>query len=204
MTPITLMAAASIGGSIMLRPLHISSLFLAAIVLGTAALAAEPTGREIDLLAPLAKPDAGGVWKAFHEGDAKLADVWKLDDGVLTCKGTPKGYLYTTKNYTDFILKLEWRWPPQGKGGQRRRVAPHHGQGQDLAQEPGGPDQRRPGGRLLGPRRLCARRPRRAAQDGRQPAVRQADEPQEDRGRREDARRVEPIRDHRRRATPSP
>jgi hypothetical protein len=101
----------------MLRTLHITSLLLAAIALGTSAPATEPTGREIDLLAPLQQPNAGGVWKAFHEGDAKLADVWKLDGGVLTCKGTPKGYLYTTKSYTDFILKLEWRWPPQGKAG---------------------------------------------------------------------------------------
>jgi hypothetical protein len=101
----------------MLRTLHIASLLLAAGLLGTAACAGEPAGREIDLLAPLAQPDGGGVWQAFHEPDAKLADVWQLDGGILTCKGTPKGYLYTTKNYTDFILTLEWRWPPQGKAG---------------------------------------------------------------------------------------
>ena len=36
-------------------------------------------------------------WKSFHEQPGtKTGDVWKLDgDGVLTCRGEPKGYLYT-------------------------------------------------------------------------------------------------------------
>ncbi len=35
-----------------------------------------------------------------------------------TC-GTPKGYLATEKDYTDFVLRLEWRWPANkpGNGG---------------------------------------------------------------------------------------
>ena len=61
-------------------------------------------------------------WGSFHQGDdIKTADVWRLDDkGVLTCKGTPLGYLHTKKDYRDFRLTLEWRWPPgeePGKGG---------------------------------------------------------------------------------------
>lgn len=71
---------------------------------------------EIDLLARFAEPD--GAWKAFSEDpDAALADVWKLTDGVLVCKGTPKGYIYTKRDFADFILRLEWRWPPGGKPG---------------------------------------------------------------------------------------
>ncbi len=67
---------------------------------------------------------AGGEiagWRSFHEDDARTADVWKLSNsGVLTCKGTPKGYLYTEKDYGSFVLTLQWRWPPgsaPGKGG---------------------------------------------------------------------------------------
>ena len=57
-------------------------------------------------------------WNSFHE-DPKAAtgDVWKLADGVLTCKGSPKGYIYTKKPYTNFVLTLEWRTPPGGKAG---------------------------------------------------------------------------------------
>ena len=60
-------------------------------------------------------------WKAFSEESAtKTRDVWKLgDDGVLVCRGTPRGYLATEKSFADFILRLEWRWPAEkpGKGG---------------------------------------------------------------------------------------
>ena len=60
-------------------------------------------------------------WKFFSEDPkAKPADVWKLaPDGVLTCRGKPKGYIATEKQYTDFTLRLEWRWPKDktGSGG---------------------------------------------------------------------------------------
>jgi hypothetical protein len=59
-------------------------------------------------------------WKAFHERQASIGDVWTLREGVLTCKGLPLGYLYTEKAYTDFRLTLEWRSPTEkkpGKGG---------------------------------------------------------------------------------------
>jgi hypothetical protein len=57
-------------------------------------------------------------WNFFSEDPkAKPGDVWKLGrDGVLTCRGTPKGYIATQKSYADFTLRLEWRWP-QGKPG---------------------------------------------------------------------------------------
>ncbi len=75
----------------------------------------------IDLIGPLSQPEAGGVWRCFLEDPhASLADVWSVQDGVLKCKGMPKGYIYTTKDYDDFVLKLEWRWPADkapGKGG---------------------------------------------------------------------------------------
>ncbi|MCX7426167.1 MAG: DUF1080 domain-containing protein [Planctomycetia bacterium] len=58
-------------------------------------------------------------WKSFHEGkDVKTGDVWTLgNDGVLVSKGSPKGYLYTEKDYGDFVLTFEYRWPPNKKPG---------------------------------------------------------------------------------------
>lgn len=39
------------------------------------------------------------------------SSVWSVKNGVLACSGNPAGYVRTEKKYTNFILKLEWRWP---------------------------------------------------------------------------------------------
>ena len=44
----------------------------------------------------------------------KMTDVWSVKDGVLICKGEPAGYLATEKDYVNFKLIVEWRWP-EGK-----------------------------------------------------------------------------------------
>ena len=44
--------------------------------------------------------------------DLKMTDVWSVSDGLLVCKGTPMGYIATKKEYTNFRLIVEWRWPP--------------------------------------------------------------------------------------------
>lgn len=78
--------------------------------------AAEPSG-EIDMFGE--GSCRGPVkWKAFHEDGAVAPDVWDYEDGALVCRGKPLGYLYTGEDYTDFVLKLEWRWPPKGKPGR--------------------------------------------------------------------------------------
>jgi hypothetical protein len=56
-------------------------------------------------------------WKSFHDPLVKTGEVWKLSNGVLSCKGSPMGYLFTEKAYTDFVLALEWRSPPGAKPG---------------------------------------------------------------------------------------
>lgn len=61
-------------------------------------------------------------WRSFHDAPGSTTgDVWTLKaDGVLQCKGKPLGYLITEQDYTNFILKLQWRWPQgaePGRGG---------------------------------------------------------------------------------------
>jgi hypothetical protein len=71
-------------------------------------------------------------WRSFHESPAtRTADVWRLQrDGVLVCKGTPRGYLYTERDYTDFAIEFDWRWPAgatDSNGGMLVRMTGAHG-----------------------------------------------------------------------------
>lgn len=53
-------------------------------------------------------------WKVFIDPkhkDVKPEDVWSVHDGVLRCKGKPFGYALTEKEYGDYVLTAEWRWP---------------------------------------------------------------------------------------------
>lgn len=67
-------------------------------------------------------------WTAHLPDGAPMADVWSVSrDGELVCKGRPAGYIRTEKDYTSFILELEWRWPGEpGNSGVLFRM-----QGQD-------------------------------------------------------------------------
>lgn len=62
----------------------------------------------------------GGFWSFYSsEADAKTQDVWRVEDGVLVCSGSPLGYLYSNGSFENFVMTLEWRWPDDkpGKGG---------------------------------------------------------------------------------------
>ncbi len=43
--------------------------------------------------------------------------VWSVRNGLLTCQGTPVGAIYRGPNVTNFLLSLEYRWPPGSKPG---------------------------------------------------------------------------------------
>ena len=47
----------------------------------------------------------------------KMEQVWSVQDGILTCQGTPVGALYKGPEVTDFRLIVEYRWPPGSKPG---------------------------------------------------------------------------------------
>ena len=50
-------------------------------------------------------------WKFVIENDAVPADeVYSVDDGVITIKGEPLGYMYTKEKFRNYTLELEYRW----------------------------------------------------------------------------------------------
>ncbi len=70
------------------------------------------------------------AWDCYlADSNVKVQDVWSVQDGVLVCAGKPLGYLYTKKDYQNFILKLQWRWPAgkkPGNGGVLIRMTGEH------------------------------------------------------------------------------
>gem|GEM_PF-2226498 len=48
------------------------------------------------------------VWKIMREGEDK--------ELILICSGEPKGFLYTTKTFSEFELTLEWKYPKDADG----------------------------------------------------------------------------------------
>lgn len=75
----------------------------------------------VDLFAAEVGGSGDTVWRWFSkDGQTERNQVWLVADGVIICRGTPLGYLRTEKDYTDFVLTLEWRHPvdlPPGRGG---------------------------------------------------------------------------------------
>ncbi|MBU0639387.1 MAG: DUF1080 domain-containing protein [Planctomycetes bacterium] len=54
-------------------------------------------------------------WTAHLEDNGRPEDAWSVSDGVLICKGRPIGYIRTEADYTNYVLKLEWRFNPVTK-----------------------------------------------------------------------------------------
>jgi len=50
-------------------------------------------------------------WEFVVENNTVPADeVYSVEDGVITIKGEPLGYMYTKEKYSDYTLELEYRW----------------------------------------------------------------------------------------------
>jgi hypothetical protein len=57
-------------------------------------------------------------WTPVLEGQgADPAKTWSVADGILRCTGKPAGYLRTDREFGDYVLTLEWRWPAGTQGG---------------------------------------------------------------------------------------
>jgi hypothetical protein len=72
-------------------------------------------GRSISLLNGR---DLAGWTAVLADEKATAADVWNVRDGVLHCKGEPRGYLRTERDdFENYVLKVQWRFPAGTKGG---------------------------------------------------------------------------------------
>lgn len=87
---------------------------------GRVAVAPKPSNQEIELFNGR---DLSG-WEHFLVDDgAKMEDVWSVGDGILVCKGEPRGHLHTDRDYEDYRLVVEWRWPEEpGNSGVLMRI----------------------------------------------------------------------------------
>src|SRR5690554_1430203 len=47
---------------------------------------------------------------AVENNTVPAEDVYSAEDGIITVKGEPLGYMYTKEKYSDFTLDLEYRW----------------------------------------------------------------------------------------------
>jgi hypothetical protein len=67
-------------------------------------------------------------WKLFvGDSEHDVTKTWSVGDGVFRCEGKPAGYMRTERDYANYLLHVEWRWPE--KGGNNGVLA--HMSGQD-------------------------------------------------------------------------
>ena len=52
-----------------------------------------------------------------EDKETPMSAVWSVDNGVLVCQGKPTGYIRTVKEYENYRLSLEWRWPEGASRG---------------------------------------------------------------------------------------
>jgi hypothetical protein len=53
-------------------------------------------------------------WKpVLSDTSYSPSQVWSAKNGILRCEGKPNGYLRTTRPYSHYKLRLEWRWPEE-------------------------------------------------------------------------------------------
>lgn len=56
-------------------------------------------------------------WKSVSaDASADAENTWVVTDGLLRCSGKPNGYLRTSEQFRNFILKLEWRYTNEKDG----------------------------------------------------------------------------------------
>jgi hypothetical protein len=67
-------------------------------------------GKSLDGWTFIVKPDKDG-----KRADPK--DTWSVVDGTIRCTGKPNGCMVTKKEYADYVLRVKWKWPAEGKGG---------------------------------------------------------------------------------------
>jgi hypothetical protein len=61
--------------------------------------------------------DLSGWTPVLDQAGADPARTWSVADGVLKCTGKPAGYIKTDREFGDYVLTLQWRWPAGTAGG---------------------------------------------------------------------------------------
>ena len=61
--------------------------------------------------------DLSGWTPVLDQAGADPARIWSVADGVLKCTGKPAGYIKTDREFADYVLTLQWRWPAGTAGG---------------------------------------------------------------------------------------
>jgi len=57
-------------------------------------------------------------WKhVLADPSVPQGKVWSVRDGMIVCQGEPFGFLYTDREFTNFRLEVQYRWPPGAKPG---------------------------------------------------------------------------------------
>lgn len=106
-----------------MRPVRLAFPLVCFPFLASLGIAGESLQTQIDMFHPdSAKTIA---WTAFSERQGtSQEDVWRIGPDELVCLGTPRGYLRTQQDFTNFILRFQWRWPEgkPGKGGVLIRI----------------------------------------------------------------------------------
>lgn len=96
----------------MVLPARTSSLMGIIVLAGAAYSAAQDAGM------PLFNGQNLEGWShVSSKEDTPIAQVWRVEGGVLVCSGTPAGYLKTAESYENYVLTIDWRWKPGGTGG---------------------------------------------------------------------------------------
>jgi hypothetical protein len=54
-------------------------------------------------------------WTHFLDKGGPMDGTWSVKDGIIICSGKPAGYIRTEADYTNYILRLDWRFSPVTK-----------------------------------------------------------------------------------------
>jgi len=96
----------------MKRVTFVLALTASAMLLTAAPIHAADT--ECESVALFNGKDLTGWTFDVKDENATMAEIWQIFDGVLHCRGNPAGVLRTEKEYGNYVLELEWRWPERG------------------------------------------------------------------------------------------
>jgi 3-keto-disaccharide hydrolase len=55
--------------------------------------------------------DLSGWTPVLEDKKADPKNTWSAGDGILKCTGKPAGYIKTDKEFENYVLTLDWRWP---------------------------------------------------------------------------------------------